>query len=328
MIGARTGARGRAMLALACLGLASMLCSPAGAAPPPPPPPSVNGVNAYEVTISSALLVGYVNPRGVATSYYFEYGTTNVYGTQTPTGPAGGGSSEVRVSAVVTGLASGTTYHYRMVAVSASGARTGPDHVFTTVRIPLSYQLAASQNPVALGGALSIQGTLSGSGSAGRELELQMNPFPYAAGMMRYGSPITTDAAGHFSFAVAGLLENAHFRVVTVGAPVVASPLISEGVAVRVVLHARRAHSHRRGKLYRLYGTVIPADVGAHVVFQLLRPGGSTVKEGGARVKRGSSTSSRFSATVRIRHPGLYEALVTVTNGRNVAGYSAPVRIR
>lgn len=313
------------MLALVCLTLAGTLSSPAGAAPQPP---SVNGVSAYEVTISSAVLVGYVNPRGVATSYYFEYGTTSAYGAQTPTASAGAGSSEVKASAAVTGLASGVTYHYRMVAVSAAGTRTGPDHVFTTVRIPLSFQVAASANPVALGNAFSIQGTLSGSGSAERELELQTNPFPYAAGMMRYGSPVVTDASGHFSFPVAGLLENAHFRVVTVGVPAVASPPIAEGVAIRVVLHARRARSRRRGKLYRLYGIVMPADVGAHVVFKLLGPGGSTVNVGGTRVKRGSSTFSRFSAIVRVRRPGRYEALVTVTSGRNVAGYSASVRIR
>lgn len=313
------------MLALACLTLAATPSSSAGATPPPP---SVNGVNAYEVTISSAVLVGYVNPRGVDTSYYFEYGPTDAYGAQTPMGSAGAGSSEVKGSAALTGLASGATYHYRMVAVSAAGTRTGPDHVFTTVRIPLSFQLAASSNPVALGGTFSIQGTLSGSGSAGRELELQTNPFPYAAGMMRYGSPAVTDAAGRFSFPVVGLLENAHFRVVTVGTPVIASPLISEGVAVRVVLRAHRAHSRRPGKFYRLYGIVTPADVGAHVIFKLFGPGGSTVNEGGTRVKRGSSIFSRFSAIVRVRHPGLYEALVTVTSGRNVAGYSASVRIR
>jgi hypothetical protein len=54
---------------------------------------------------------------------------------------------------------------------------------------------------------------------------------------------------------------------VTVGKPVVSSPVVVENVAVRVSFHVRRA---RRRGFVRLYGTVAPAEVGALVGFQLL----------------------------------------------------------
>ena len=110
----------------------------------------------------------------------------------------------------------------------------------------------------------------------------------------------------------------------TVGYPVVASPVVIESVAVRVSFHVRRAH--RRGYV-RLYGTVAPAEVGALVGFQLLTPGRS-VNEGGTVVKAGTSTVSQFSRVVRLRHRGLYRALVKINDGAHVSNYSAPILIR
>ena len=90
----------------------------------------------------------------------------------------------------------------------------------------------------------------------------------------------------------------------------VASPVVLENVAVRVSFHVRRA---RRRGFVRLYGTVAPAEVGALVGFQLLRPGRS-VNEGGTAVTAGTATVSRFSAVVRLPHRGLYRALIKVSN--------------
>jgi hypothetical protein len=124
---------------------------------------------------------------------------------------------------------------------------------------------------------------------------------------------------------VVGLGENAQLRVVTVGKPEVVSPVVLENVAVRVTFHARRAH--HRGR-WRLYGTVTPAEAGALVGFQLLVPGNRTVNTGGTVVKSGTPTTSRFARTVRVRHRGLYRALVKVADGAHVSAYSAPVLIR
>jgi len=139
------------------------------------------------------------------------------------------------------------------------------------------------------------------------------------------GNPEVTNSVGGFSFPFVDLLENAQLRVVTVGKPVVVSPVVVESVAVRVSFHVRRAC--RRG-FVRLYGTVAPAEVGALVGFQLLRPGRS-VNEGGTAVRAGTASVSRFRAVVRLRHRGLYRALIKVSNdGGHVSNYSEPILIR
>jgi hypothetical protein len=79
-----------------------------------------------------ATLKGSVNPEGIATRYYFKYGQTTAYGFKTePEGNAGSGQSLVNESAVVN-LEPGTTYHYRIVAVSEGGTEEGRDQEFTT----------------------------------------------------------------------------------------------------------------------------------------------------------------------------------------------------
>jgi hypothetical protein len=103
-----------------------------GTAPPPPPAPSATTGGA-DVNGASATLSGSVNPNGVASSYYFELGTTANYGQQTPPQSAGSGSSAVSVSASLSGLAANATFHYRLVAVGPNGAFSiGADRTFTT----------------------------------------------------------------------------------------------------------------------------------------------------------------------------------------------------
>jgi hypothetical protein len=179
-------------------------------------------------------------------------------------------------------------------------------------------------NPVLFGNPFIVEGTLSGTGSANHLVTLQANPFPYLGGFQPVGNPQLTSATGGFSFPFVGLLENTQLRVVTVGKPVVSSPVILEGVAVRVSLHA---HATRRRGFARLYGTVAPAEVGALVGFQLLKPGHRSTNVGGTIVKAGTASVSKFSRTIRV-HPGLYQVLVKVTDGAHVSAYSAPVLIR
>lgn len=103
-----------------------------GTAPPPPTTPSATTGSA-DVNGASATLSGSVNPNGVATSYYFEFGTTANYGQQTPPQSAGSGSSAVSVSGSLSGLAANATYHYRLVAVGPNGAVSiGGDRTFMT----------------------------------------------------------------------------------------------------------------------------------------------------------------------------------------------------
>jgi hypothetical protein len=265
------------------------------------------------LTYSSATVHGSVNPEGQQTNYVFQYGTTRSYGT-----------GSVSVSQTITGLQPLTTYHYRILASGPTGSAVGADRTFTTPKIPLSVAIVGIPNPVAFGSTFDVDGTLSGTGSADHAVQLESNPFPYTAGFKVVGNPELTNAAGGFSFPYLGLLENAQIRVSTVGSPLVSSPVVLEGVAVRVVLHA---HSTKRRGYARLYGTVTPAEVGALVGFQLLKPGHNSINASGTVVKAGTSTVSSFSRVVRVK-PGVYQALVKVDDGAHMSAYSTPILIR
>jgi hypothetical protein len=95
-------------------------------------PPSISGVASREITDTSAVLVGRVDPNHSQTTYRFEYGTDPSYGNATPLDSAGSGARSVRVSKSITGLRPNTEYHFRLVASNAAGESQGPDHTFTT----------------------------------------------------------------------------------------------------------------------------------------------------------------------------------------------------
>jgi hypothetical protein len=82
------------------------------------------------ITCTGATLNGSVNPNGLATNYHFEWGTTIAYGNNTATTSAGSGTAVIFVSGPVTGLISGTTYHFRLVAVNSDGTSYGSDMTF------------------------------------------------------------------------------------------------------------------------------------------------------------------------------------------------------
>jgi Calx-beta domain-containing protein len=90
------------------------------------------------VTQTVATLNASINPNGKATTYRFEYGTTTAYGSTTPTTAAGSGTSAVAVSAAITGLTAGKTYHFRVVATSPAGTTNGADQAFNSAQPALA----------------------------------------------------------------------------------------------------------------------------------------------------------------------------------------------
>ncbi len=316
-----TTRRPRRALATALLaGLAGLaLAAPAGAAGPP----SATTGSAHAVTYQSATLTGTVHPNGVDTSYYFQYGLTRLYGGQTAIANAGSGAGAVGVSLPAGGLQPLTQYHYRLVAVNASGPAFGSDRTFTTTKVPLSLAIVTTPNPVLYGGAATVQGTLSGTENANREVILQAAGFPYSAGFQNLGNPELTTAGGGFSFAVFGLGVTTQYRVVTATNPPVVSPVAVENVAVRVVSHVGRT---RRAHFARIFGTVTPAEDGAQVgILRIER--GRGVLVGGTTLRHHSITTSTFHRVVHVRR-GIYRVLVRVVNGAQVSNYSQPMAIR
>jgi DNA-binding beta-propeller fold protein YncE len=112
--------------------------------------PDVSTGAASGVHPTSATLNGVVNPDGIQlTDCHFEYGTDTSYGQSVPCVPAAGSipadSSEHAVSAELTGLVPGGSYHYRLVASNASGINVGSDVIFQTPPPP-SIDSAAVTN--------------------------------------------------------------------------------------------------------------------------------------------------------------------------------------
>jgi hypothetical protein len=96
--------------------------------------PAIGSVWAESVGFTTAEIKAQIDPQEAATSYRVEYGTDTGYGTSVPVpdGSVGEGAEFVVVSQLVTGLTSGVSYHYRIVATNAEGVTYGPDQVLRT----------------------------------------------------------------------------------------------------------------------------------------------------------------------------------------------------
>lgn len=309
---------------LASAALALPFGSQAAKTTPAPKAPSVYTGGFAVVSASSVTLKGSVTPHRLATAYKFQYGTATSYGAQTSSTSVGNGVTAVRVNQTISGLSPGATYHYRLIARNAAGTTNGQDETFTTEKMPFTFKLNATPDPTVFGGSFSVSGVVSGVGAASREVVLQFDPFPYLAGFKSTGSPQLTNATGGFSFAVANLMENTKFRVATVGAPAANSPVVHERVTAHVSLHLGSTGRHG---FVRLYGTVTPAEVGARVYLQLLRPGLRPQSIAGTTVQRATAGASGFSRVLHIRRAGLYRALVEVDNERQEPGHSQAILI-
>lgn len=148
--------------------------------PEAPSAPAAETVAATGVTQTTATLLGSVNPHGEATTCRFEYGPSTSYGKEAPCSSApGNGHSSVEVSAGISGLSPGTSYHYRLVAKNAIGEAPGADKELKTS--------PASTGCTSCGGG-------GGGGGGGGVL-----PFTEASPALKaLGTTLTVSAAGAF----------------------------------------------------------------------------------------------------------------------------------
>ena len=95
----------------------------------PTGPPVVTTEAATNVATSSATLNGSLDPHGLATTVYFQYGTTS-YDHSTAM-QIQTGSMYRNIAANISSLLE-STYHFRIVATNAAGTRFGSDRTFRT----------------------------------------------------------------------------------------------------------------------------------------------------------------------------------------------------
>jgi len=179
--------------------------------------PSVTTGSALNINETSASVDGTLSPAGAATTFYFQYGTTTAYGSQTASHTTGQGQGTRPVIAFLGGLTPNTPYHFRLVATNATGTTDGADATFTTLAAPTPLAPV-----VTTGSALRIRqasalidGTLSPQGAAATYY------FQYGT-TTAYGSQTASHTTGSgqrtrpvFAF-VNGLTPNTpyHFRLV------------------------------------------------------------------------------------------------------------------
>jgi hypothetical protein len=122
-------------LTLAMVAVGALAFAPAALAASSP---TVAPSSTTSISDTDATLRGTVNPNGLATTYQFDWGTTNALGKVSPAAPAsaGGGTSAVSESAKLTGLSPDTTYYYTLVATNADGTSTTPVETFKTTGYP------------------------------------------------------------------------------------------------------------------------------------------------------------------------------------------------
>jgi len=170
--------------------------------------PAVTTNAATNITCTGATLNAGVNPNGLATNYHFEWGTTVSYGNSTSTLSAGAGSAVVNVSALLTGLTSGTTYHYRIVAVNSDGTSNGSDMTFVPCAAVVVTTAATSitLNSASSGGNVTSDG---GAAVTARGVCWGTTANPTVSGSH------TTDGSGTGTFvsSITGLSSNTTYHV-------------------------------------------------------------------------------------------------------------------
>jgi hypothetical protein len=99
----------------------------------------------------------------MATTVYFEYGTSTSYGSRSSQKSIGSGHNPQNVAIGVSGLAVDTVYHLRVVASNAIGTNSGADQTFTTRGRPIVRVGSASG---VTSNAATLTGTVDPNGHA------------------------------------------------------------------------------------------------------------------------------------------------------------------
>ena len=183
--------------------------------------PAVETGAASSVTAGSAQLNATVNPNGSSVSECkFEYGATASYGSSAPCTPSpGSGSGPVAVSAVLSGLAASSTYHYRITATNTGGAASGNDVTFKTMPSPPTVVTAAASGISQT--AAMLNGEVDPNGAEVSECRFEYGTtVSYGSSAPCNPSPGSGSSAVAVSASLSGLSASStyHFRITATNA--------------------------------------------------------------------------------------------------------------
>jgi hypothetical protein len=287
--------------------------------------PAVTTGGVSKVTPTTAVLKGSVNPNGAKTTYFFQVGPTRLYSGRTAPTNAGRGTKAKRVFAKAVAFAPDTTYHYRLVAQNRKGLALGKDRTFKTRKQPLGVSLAATPNPIRAGHSTILSGVLSGTGNANRQVQLQVNTWPYTAGFQPAPNNQVTDANGHFAFPILSVDVNTQYRVLMPAKPNVVSPIVVLGTTVRVTRHAKVHRGVRRGRIH-FWGTVRTSHGASLVVVIQKRRSGAWINIAQSGARDTGKGFARYSTRIRQKHGGRYRVVVLDATGAHAPSVSHSIR--
>lgn len=112
-----------------------------------------------------------MDPEGASVGIAFQFGPTSAYGQSTPAQTLGPANAVDGFTSALSGLAAGTTIHYRAVATTDFGTFVGADQSFTTP-VPQSPPspkpgVASVGRATVKGSAVTVTITCTGSTSCG-----------------------------------------------------------------------------------------------------------------------------------------------------------------
>jgi hypothetical protein len=273
--------------------------------------PTVATNSARGLGPNGVTLDGKADPNRSPTTVTFQWGPTKNYGNTTAPVDVGRGSSAVEVSAVLGGLTPNTTYHFRIVATNAAGAKPGRDRGFRTLRQPTGITLNPPAATVGFDDSTTITGQVLGNGINGIRVALERTPFPFRAPFTTAGSVVTAAPDGTFRIPTPPLLVATRFHVVTRTTLQAVSPDVTVAPEMIVGAVAQRRDARR----YSITGAVTPHVRGAKVTVQR-KVGRKWRSAKRTRTKRLGRGRVGYEVVVRRRaKPQRYRALVTPRNG-------------
>jgi hypothetical protein len=266
-------------------------------------PPVVLTGSAQGASTSGATLTGSVNPSGNATTWWFEYGPTTAYGSKTAAKSAGSGTAATGVSAAITKLTAGTTYHYRLVAQSSAGTTHGSDVAFSTIA---AVSVQVSTNQVVYGAAATISGTVA-TRQSGVSVSILQQPYGQASAST-LGSAVT-GPGGIWTFQVRPKLQTSYQAKTPEGTSTGVTIGVRPAISLRVITGARFTTRVVASKSF----------AGKSVQLQRLLPGNrwQTV----AKTKLNSKSSAVFAASSLPKGTSLVRIAMSVNQAG--AGYLA-----
>jgi len=167
--------------------------------------PLIISDTALSISGSSAVFSGKINPRGLVTTYHFEYGISNSYGNTTTEKSIGSDSVYIVVGDSVFTFLPNTLYHYRIVASNNNGKIEGFDKTFATPNVTLPSATLWQAKDITTNSA-TLEGWVHPNGKSGTYY-FEYGETPLYGVKTSWG----TFGAGLSPFVTIAMIDNLHF---------------------------------------------------------------------------------------------------------------------